>query len=290
MFGTLLYFGGEIYQAAPPIPATVRSAGGQTLFTRADIERGQNVWQSIGGMQQGSIWGHGSYVAPDWSADWLHREAVALLELLARNESGQGYDALAAPEQARLKSILQRAMRTNTYDAAADVVTVSDDRARAIGSVALHYSDLFEGRSTEAQRAAGAVRVPARRRADGTGSRRAQRILLLDGMGRGHGTARRLDHLHEQLAARAARRQHADGRGVHVDLHLDLRAARRASARSSGTTRRSSTSGAATASRNRLRAPGFHERDRRDAVDARDAVVLHGRHGAVRRSGRCSAS
>src|SRR3954464_13503611 len=29
------------------------------------------------GMQLGSIWGHGGYVAPDWSADWLYREAVA---------------------------------------------------------------------------------------------------------------------------------------------------------------------------------------------------------------------
>jgi nitric oxide reductase subunit B len=151
MFGTLLYFGGEIYQAAPPIPGAVRSAGGVTLFTRADIERGQNVWQSIGGMQQGSIWGHGSYVAPDWSADWLHREAVALLELLARGDGAASYDALAGPEQARLRAILTRAMRTNTYDAAADVVTVGEDRARAIASVASHYSALFQGASAEAR-------------------------------------------------------------------------------------------------------------------------------------------
>jgi len=151
MFGTLLYFGGQIYQAKPPIPAAVRSAGGPTLFTRADIERGQNVWQSMGGMQQGSIWGHGSYVAPDWSADWLHREAAALLELLARNENGASYAALAAPDQARLKAILTQMMRTNTYDAAADVVTVSDDRARAIASVAQHYSDLFQGGSAAAR-------------------------------------------------------------------------------------------------------------------------------------------
>jgi nitric oxide reductase subunit B len=151
MFGTLLYFGGQIYQAAPPIPAAVRSDGGQTLFTRQDIERGQNVWQSMGGMQQGSIWGHGSYVAPDWSADWLHREAVTLLELLARNEGRPSYAALAAPDQARLKAMLQQAMRTNTYDANANSVTVGDDRARAIAAVAAHYSDLFQGRSAEAR-------------------------------------------------------------------------------------------------------------------------------------------
>jgi nitric oxide reductase subunit B len=151
MFGTLLYFGGEIYHAAPPIPAAVRSASGTTLFTQADIERGQNVWQSTGGMQQGSIWGHGSYVAPDWSADWLHREALTLLDVLARESAAARYDALAAPDQARLRAILQQAMRTNTYDSESGVVTVSDQRASAIATVGAHYSDVFEGRSPEAR-------------------------------------------------------------------------------------------------------------------------------------------
>jgi nitric oxide reductase subunit B len=151
MFGTLLYFGGEIYQAAPPIPAAVRSAGGTTLFTQADIERGQNVWQSTGGMQQGSIWGHGSYVAPDWSADWLHREALALLDSFARSSGAASYGELPAPDQARLRSLLQQTMRTNTFDAASGVVTVSEERARAIATVGAHFSDLFEGRSAEAR-------------------------------------------------------------------------------------------------------------------------------------------
>src|SRR4051812_22540008 len=80
MFGTLLYFGRAIYHEAPPIPTAVRTDAGDVVFTGDQISRGQNVWQSLGGMQQGSIWGHGSYVAPDWSADWLHREALALLD------------------------------------------------------------------------------------------------------------------------------------------------------------------------------------------------------------------
>ena len=83
MFGILLLLGQQIYQQAPPISEAVKSASGETLFTRADIEVGQNIWQSIGGMEQGSIWGHGSYLAPDWSADWVHREAQALLDLSA---------------------------------------------------------------------------------------------------------------------------------------------------------------------------------------------------------------
>ena len=78
-FGVLLLIGRDISIKAPPVPERVVTESGQTVFTKADIQRGRQVWQSMGGMQLGSIWGHGGYVAPDWSADWLHREAVALL-------------------------------------------------------------------------------------------------------------------------------------------------------------------------------------------------------------------
>jgi nitric oxide reductase subunit B len=53
MFGVLLLLGQQIYQQAPPIPEAVKSVSGETLYTRADIETGQNIWQSIGGMEQG---------------------------------------------------------------------------------------------------------------------------------------------------------------------------------------------------------------------------------------------
>src|SRR5512134_2353227 len=77
-FATLGVLGRDIYRAVPPIPAVVQTDGGDVVFTAADIETGRQVWQSLGGHQLGSIWGHGSYVAPDWSADWLHREGLAL--------------------------------------------------------------------------------------------------------------------------------------------------------------------------------------------------------------------
>ena len=83
-FAVLLWVGGEIHRVKPPIPEAVVTAEGRTLYTRADIERGRQVWQSTGGQQLGSIWGHGSYVAPDWTADWLHREAVAWLDAESR--------------------------------------------------------------------------------------------------------------------------------------------------------------------------------------------------------------
>ena len=142
MFGILLLLGQQIYQQAPPIPEAVKSASGETLFTRSDIEAGQNIWQSIGGMQQGSIWGHGSYLAPDWSADWLHREAEALLAL-STSPVPEGVSATQA--EAMRKAALQEEMRRNTYDPASGVITVSDARARAIRQVQQHFVSLYDG-------------------------------------------------------------------------------------------------------------------------------------------------
>ncbi len=85
-FAVLLAMGGEIHREAPPLPDRVVAEDGALIYTARDIQRGRQVWQSIGGMQLGSIWGHGGYVAPDWSADWLHREALAVLDLWAQRE------------------------------------------------------------------------------------------------------------------------------------------------------------------------------------------------------------
>ena len=78
-FSVLLLMGREIYRIAPPLPETVVTTNGTVVYSGDDIRTGRQVWQSMGGMQVGSIWGHGGYLAPDWSADWLHREALALM-------------------------------------------------------------------------------------------------------------------------------------------------------------------------------------------------------------------
>jgi nitric oxide reductase subunit B len=120
-FGILLFMGRQIYLTMPPIPAEVRTASGETLYTRADIQTGQKVWQMVGGHQMGSVWGHGSYVAPDWTADWLHRESVALLDLWAERETGRKYADLDPPQQASFQARLQAEMRANSYDPATGI-------------------------------------------------------------------------------------------------------------------------------------------------------------------------
>src|SRR5262245_60960759 len=142
-FSVLLWVGTEIHRVMPPIPARVVSDDGALLYTRADIEKGRQVWQSIGGQQLGSIWGHGSYVAPDWTADWLHREALGWLDRDARRIHGGAFAELGADQRAAAVARLTSRIRHNTYDAATDTLTLDTDRAAAIHEVAGHYVALF---------------------------------------------------------------------------------------------------------------------------------------------------
>ena len=142
-FSLLGYYGTEVYRQAPPIPGQVVAADGEALFTRDDILDGQTAWQSVGGMQLGSIWGHGAYQAPDWTADWLHRELTAWLDLAAQQGHGKPYAALGASAQAELRQDLKLEYRGNRVDPASGVLSVSARRAQAMKQTAVYYQRLF---------------------------------------------------------------------------------------------------------------------------------------------------
>ncbi|RJQ58125.1 MAG: nitric-oxide reductase large subunit [Desulfobacteraceae bacterium] len=142
-FFILGWFGKEVYRKVPPIPKRVVTESGRTVFTRNDILDGQQVWQSIGGQQVGSIWGHGAYQAPDWSADWLHREASALQDLIGRKQYGKPYEMLDSGLRASVNDAMRRQMRANTFDPTTGDVVISAERAEAISAAAAHYQALF---------------------------------------------------------------------------------------------------------------------------------------------------
>src|SRR5579871_4034155 len=122
-FAVLGTVGRKMISQAPPIP-DVYGADGQLLFTGSTITDGQGVWQSIGGQEIGTVWGHGAYVAPDWSADWLHRELAFLLDRWAGERCTSGYDKLPAEDQAALRARLREHVRRNTYDPATKTLTI----------------------------------------------------------------------------------------------------------------------------------------------------------------------
>ena len=143
-FGVLGFFGVEIFRTMPPFPKQVVTTEGEILFEGQDIKDGQNVWQSIGGQTVGSIWGHGAYIAPDWNADYLHRESVIMLRKLAEQD-GLDYSTLPEEEKAKYQVLLRQELRKNTYDPTTGIITYSPLRAEAAREVGEHYAKLFLG-------------------------------------------------------------------------------------------------------------------------------------------------
>jgi nitric oxide reductase subunit B len=142
-FAVLGYYGGRIYQTMPPIPERVVSTDGTVLYTKDDIQDGQNVWQSIGGQELGSIWGHGAYVAPDWNADWLHRQSLWMLNSWAQTDYGKKYSEIDDETKAALRERLKKEIRTNTYNKETGEITLSPLRVEAIRNISRHYASLF---------------------------------------------------------------------------------------------------------------------------------------------------
>ena len=143
MFGVLLLVGGRAFREAPPMPeqvvATAEGAAPRVVFDSEDIRAGRDVWRRLGGMQLGSVWGHGGYLAPDWTADTLHREALAMLDA-----DGE-FAALAEPDRAARIAALAARIRVNTYDSGTGRIAITGERARAIEAVVAHYTALFGG-------------------------------------------------------------------------------------------------------------------------------------------------
>lgn len=142
-FTVLGWIGSRIYQEKPPIPRRVVTTDGVELVDADTILRGQAVWRSMGGMEVGSIWGHGSYVAPDWTADWLHREAVFVLDRWAQSEHGVPFADLSEESSSRLQGRLRTLFRQNGYDPATDILTVPTVRAEAFAENLQYFERVF---------------------------------------------------------------------------------------------------------------------------------------------------
>ncbi len=150
MFGVLLFGGYLINRGKPPVPAVAKTEDGRIIFTRAELKEGQSLYFSRGGQDMGTIWGHGSYLAPDWSADYLHREGLYLASRLggaspeASASFGQkDFDALDAVRSAELSALATREIKTNRYDASSGTLLLSAPEAEAFELMVAHYSGLF---------------------------------------------------------------------------------------------------------------------------------------------------
>ena len=214
-FGILLYFGREIYLAAPPDADRGEDDDGQTLFTREDIETGRQVWQSIGGQELGSIWGHGSYVAPG-----LVGRLAAPRSRRRCSTTGRSATPASAYADARRRRSRRRCRRGSSRRCAPTPTTrppawstVSEDRARGHRGRGRRTTP----RSSATTRALDTLRaqyaIPANPIPDAGAAPAMTAFFFWTVVGpRRPNRPGEDDHLHQQLAARAADRQRADRR------------------------------------------------------------------------------
>ncbi len=128
VLGFLAY---RTYTDEPPIPVRVTDPSGRTLFTHADILDGQEIFLRNGLMEFGSIFGHGAYLGPDFTTDYLHRAALFVL----------GFYRQAASADAQAQTIAD--FKTNRYDPASGTLTLSQAETAAYEKLCSHYQTYF---------------------------------------------------------------------------------------------------------------------------------------------------
>ena len=128
VMGLLAYY---TYTDEPPIPAKVVDANGNILFAGADVTAGQEVFLKNGLMEYGSIFGHGAWLGPDFTADYLHRAAEMTIDYYGGNSSST----------ARQQTIDD--FKTNRFDTATGILTCSTAQADAFQKLTAYYADFF---------------------------------------------------------------------------------------------------------------------------------------------------
>ena len=128
VMGLLAY---RTYTNSMPQPQKVVTESGETLFTTQDITEGQKLFQARGLMEYGSILGHGGYLGPDFTAEYLRMEATSVKKQLAAQ--GVADPAAATKEM----------MRTNRYDPSTGTLVWTDEQVKAYNEAVNHYTKMF---------------------------------------------------------------------------------------------------------------------------------------------------
>lgn len=145
-FTVLLTAGTAIYKNAPPIPAQIVSPQQKTILTQSDIQTGQETYLARGGQHIGSIWGHGSYLAPDWTADVLHRWGLATAGVLYNGDpdfNQADFEQLSELDRATLQVKVQQDFKANRYDPQSDTLALTSAQIQGLQRVFEDYQVLL---------------------------------------------------------------------------------------------------------------------------------------------------
>ncbi|MEW6635306.1 MAG: nitric-oxide reductase large subunit [Actinomycetota bacterium] len=147
-FFILGLMGYKTYSGQPPIPERVVGPGGEIVYTADDVREGQKVFLKNGLMQYGSIFGHGGYLGPDYTADYLRRASNAVFE----GYGGEGSD------RARTRTVED--FKQNRYDRETGTLRFTGAQVEAFRQVRDYYGRFFSEPTTKFGLRPEAIRDP----------------------------------------------------------------------------------------------------------------------------------
>lgn len=125
------------YTDSMPLPDEVTTADGATVYTQEEITAGQQTFLRRGLQQYGSIMGHGGYLGPDYTAEYLRMSADHIKDQITQS---------GAQDPSELTSQM---LRTNRYDESTGVLEFTDEQAAAFEAAKEHYGAFFGTDTTE---------------------------------------------------------------------------------------------------------------------------------------------
>lgn len=131
-FAVLTFSAVRIYQDSAPMPDKVVDEAGKVLFTREQILEGQELFLTYGLMQFGTVYGHGAYLGPDFTADYLHREALHMAGRYGGDEAG--------------RQRVRKELQENRYDPKTGTLVWTAGQVSAFGEIHEHFGELVYGR------------------------------------------------------------------------------------------------------------------------------------------------
>jgi len=142
-FSVLSFVTVKTYQNAPPIPNQVVDESGSLVMTGEEIEQGQEVFLKYGLMEHGTLWGHGAYLGPDYSAEYLHRLAEITQDTIAEATYGRPFGQLETAQKDAIAAETAASLRQNRYNAAKGELTFSPGEVAAYTTQSMEWARYF---------------------------------------------------------------------------------------------------------------------------------------------------
>lgn len=135
----------KTYSGAPPIPARVVNSAGRVLFTGDDVNKGQEVFFKYGLMEHGTLWGHGAYLGPDYTAEYLHRLAEIAQDTEAAARYGEPFATLSPDQTYAVAEEVKSSLKQNRYDPSTNTLTFTSAEQASFVTQQQEWRSYFSG-------------------------------------------------------------------------------------------------------------------------------------------------